>query len=99
MRQSVNYYLGKLEALGIKIVIQNHSSMLKAGHWYGYEPAQKDNIENIMGQNLQKVSQDLAQLQQQMQQLQNQMMLMEGGKQALEQLMNVTKLRSKGCQI
>jgi hypothetical protein len=99
MRQSVNYYIGKLEREGIRVVVQNHSSLLKAGHWYGYEPARKDRLEHIMGQNLTKVRQDIQNIQQQIQQLQNQLMMMEGGKQALEQVLNIASLREKGCQI
>jgi len=99
MRQSVNYYVGKLEQEGIRVVIQNHSSLLKAGHWYGYVPARKDRLETIMGQNLAKVKQDIGKLQQQLQGLQNQLMLMEGGKQAIEQLLKLAGLRDKGCQI
>jgi hypothetical protein len=99
MRQSVNYYLGKLEQEGIRVVIQNHSSLLKAGHWYGYEPLQKERLENIMEQNLIKTSQDINKVQQEIAKLQRQVDLMIGGKQALEQLLNIARLRSKGCQI
>lgn len=99
MRQSVNYYIGKLEAMGIKILVQNHSSMLKAGHWYAYEPAQKDNIQRIMQQNLKQASNEINKTKQQIQELRDRMMLMEGGKQAVQQLANLVGLRSKGCQL
>jgi hypothetical protein len=99
MRQSVNYYIAKLERDGIKVVIQNHSSLLKAGHWYGYEPARKDHLENIMQQNLDKVRTDIGKVQQQLTTLREQLLTMEGGRQALEQTLNIAKLREKGCQI
>lgn len=99
MRQSVNFYAGQCKALGIKLVVQNHSSMLKAGHFYGYEPARKDRLEDIMQQNLQKVIHDQAETDKKIAELEKLRTVMEGGKQTLEQTLRFASLRDKGCQI
>ena len=99
MRQSVNYYLGQAKKMGIKVLVQDHSSLLKAGYWYGYESKRRDRLEDIMRENLKKVEHERSEVQKQLKDLEAKLHVISGGEQTLSQVLNLASLRDKGAQI
>jgi hypothetical protein len=99
MRQSLNYYVGQAKAMSIDVVVQDHSSLLKAAYWYGWESKRRDHLEDIMKENLRKINTDEQELRKKLQDLKDNLNVLGGGKQSLEQLIKFASLRDKGCQI
>jgi len=99
MRQSVNYYIGRMSERDIKVVVQPHSSLLKCPYWYAYESPKKDPLEKIMKENLAKVRQERTKHQAQLAEIEKATHVLDGGVQTIEQLLKIAKLRSKGAQI
>ena len=56
-------------------------------------------MRTILQNNLKKVTQDLDKVGKDITALQKQQLLMEGGRQTIQQIMAFEKLRDKGCQI
>jgi len=99
MRQSVNFYIGRLLERGIKVIVQPHSSLLKTTYHYGYESPKRDPFEKIMKENLTKVREQRQKQQGSIDEQVRMLSMMDGGIQTLEQLLKILKLRSKGAQI
>jgi hypothetical protein len=99
MRQSVNFYIGRLLERGINIVVQPHSSLLKCPYWYGYKSPRKDPLEKIMKENLGKINNELQKHVEQKAKVDETIKMLEGGIQTLQQLLKIAKLRDKGAQI
>lgn len=99
MRQSVNFYVGRMMERGIKIAVQPHSSLLKCANWYGYESKKRDPFVKIMRDNLNKVKQERGKHQAQLEEMQKALFVLEGGIQTIEQLLKIEKLKDKGAQI
>lgn len=99
MRQSINYYLGQAKALGVKVVIQPTSSMLRTSYWYAYENPKKDPLEKIMEENLGKVEQQKAECQERIREQEKLFNTLDGGGQALKEMVKISKLKDRGAQI
>lgn len=99
MRQSLNYYIGKAEGLGIKVVIQPHSSLLKTDFWYAYEDRQKDSIENDVRKTLGRIQENKVAAQAKITEEQLKLQAMDGAEQVIRQLIEAFDLRAKGAQI
>jgi len=99
MRQSVNYYIGRLLEAGVRVVIQPHSSLMKGPYWYGYESPKRDPLEKLMKENLNKVKAEKEKHESQKRDLDHKIHVLDGGVQTLEQLLKIAKLRDKGAQI
>jgi hypothetical protein len=99
MRQSVNYYIGKVEGHGVKVVIQPHSSLLKTDFWYAYEDRQKDSIEDDVRGSLQKIQDEKADAQLKITEQQMRLQACDGAEQVIRQLITAFDLRAKGAQI
>jgi hypothetical protein len=99
MRQSCEYYLGKAEGMGISVVIQDHSSLLKASHFYGYERTPKDPIELALQQNIDTLNAEYSQFQAQLNEIQAEIQTRHGALQAMKQTRKMLKLRARGVQL
>jgi hypothetical protein len=99
MRQSVNFYVGRLFEMGVKVVTQPHSSLLKCPYWYAYRSPKRDPLEKIIKENLKKLIAERDKHKTQLAQAQKVVDTLEGGVQTMEQLTKIAKLRGKGAQI
>jgi hypothetical protein len=99
MRQSVNFYVARLTEMGIKVVIQPHSSLLKNSYWYAYESPKRDPFSKIMHQNLTNVQQQKAECEKKIREQEKLLHTLSGGEQTLEQSLRILALKDKGCQI
>lgn len=99
MRQSLNYYLGQIKKMKINVLVQDHSSLLKAGYWYAYESKRKDHLEDIMKDNLKKIDQEEEDARKQIQAGKDKLNVLSGGRQSMTQLLQFAALRDKGCRI
>jgi len=99
MRQSVNFYIGRALEKGINVVIQPQSSLLKCGHWYGYETKKKDPLEKLMAENKKNLEKQQGDLQKKLREIQRDIDTLIGGIRTLDQCLEMAKLREKGAQI
>ena len=99
MRQSCEYYIGKAEGMGIRVIVQDHSSLLKADHFYGYQRAPKDPVELALSDKLKGLRAEKAQFEQQMAEVQAEIQTRHGAEQAVNQTLKMIKLRKRGVQL
>lgn len=99
MRQSINYYVAKAEMLGIKVVVQPHSSLLKAPFWYAYENPRRDPLEKAMETSIGDLTRQKNESEAKMREEEKRFHTLSGGVQILRQMLETAKLRDRGAQI
>ena len=99
MRQSVNYYMGQAKAIGIKVIVQPHSSLLRGAYWYGYGNKRRDSLEKLMSNEMEEITKRRTECESKMFALQQELSTLDGGIQTLKQSLDIAKLRDRGAQI
>ena len=99
MRQSLEYYIGKASSFGTRIVIQDHSALLKAEYIYAWERKPMDTLDNLFTNSLTKLEGERTEAESKMLIQKLEVATRDGAIQTLKQIRRVLKLKEKGVQL
>ncbi|GAG10736.1 unnamed protein product, partial [marine sediment metagenome] len=75
------------------------SSMLRSDFWYAYKSPKKDSIEKVMKGNLVKITKQKEECREKIRQQETLFHTLDGGEQALKEIIKITKLKERGAQL
>lgn len=99
MRQSLEYYIGRITAFGTRVVIQNHSALLRSYYVYAWEDKPIDTMDKLFTTSIQKLSEEKLKAEDAMITQKVEVATRDGAIQTLKQIQRMFKLKEKGVQM
>ena len=99
MRQSLEYYIGKVSALGTTVVIQKHSALLKALFVYAWEKKPFDTMDKLFNDSISKLAEEKHKAEDVMITQKLEVATRDGAIQTIKQIQRMLKLKEKGVQL
>lgn len=99
MRQSLEYYIGKASAFGVRVIIQDYSALLRAHYIYAWERKPLDTMDKLLGTSIDKLEGEKNQTEAEIIKQKLEAATKDGAIQTLKQIRKMMKLKEKGVQL
>jgi hypothetical protein len=99
MRQSLEYYIGKITAMGTTIGIQKYSALLKSDYVYAWERKPLDTMGKLFTTSIEKLEGEKLKAENAMISQKLEVATRDGAIQTLKQIQRMMKLKEKGVQL